>query len=342
MPRQAAHLIYGIVEDDGTTSIAESMDIGEIRYKDLVAIVRAVEAGGDGRDGGEGWGTEQLQHWLTDHQHTNIALFQHRTLLPLRFGTMVGHKEEVEAFLVASYLQIKSALARVRGKAEFAVQLAWDLPAVLQEICREEQELQSLRDATDPADRVVLGRLLFEAAEREKRHLVEAVHRQLAKVSLDVSEAKLSDDAMIMNRSYLIERTAEATFDAAMAALGNEQKSYLHVKYVGPLPPYSFVPLAWTRGNATLIDRARQTLSLPTRARFRDIKAAYHQMALQYHPDRNPHDCDAAARFRQLAEAYALLETYCVSCGAPAENTVYSFVPDEVRKVFVVRAQQGA
>ncbi len=331
------HLIYGLVEDDGTTSMAGDTAVEEIRYKDLVAIVRAVEAGGDDRGGVEGWSKEQLQHWLMDHQHTNIALFQHHTVLPLRFGTMVGRREEVEDFLAAGYLQIKSVLARVRGKAEFVVQLVWDLPAVLQEICREEQELQSLRDTTDPADRVVLGRLLFEAAERKKRHLVEAVHRQLTKVSLDVSEAKLSADAMIMNRSYLIERSAEATFDAAMAALGNAQQSYLHVKYVGPLPPYSFVPLVWTRGNATLIDRARQTLSLPTQARFRDIKAAYHQLALQYHPDRNPHDLDAAVRFRQLAEAYELLETYCASCGAPADNTVYSFAPDEVHKVFMVR-----
>ena len=86
-----------------------------------------------------------------------------------------------------------------------------------------------------------------------------------------------------------------------------------------------------------MIDRARKTLSLPARARFGDIKAAYRQLALQCHPDRNPDEPDAAARFRQVAEAYELIETYCLSCGEPAENTVYSFAPDEVHKVFVVR-----
>ena len=337
MLKQPAHLIYSIVEDDGTTALAEPMDVEEMRYKDLVAIVRAVEAGGDARGKGEGWSKEQMQHWLTDHQHTNIALFQRRTLLPLRFGTRVGDKAEVEDFLVASYLQLKAVLARVRGKAEFVVQLWWDLPAVLLEICREDQELQSLREAADPADRVVLGRRLFEAAESKKQRLVEAVHRQLATVSPDVAEAKLTDDAMIMNRSYLIERTAEAAFDAAMAAVGSAQPSYLRVKYVGPLPPYSFVPLAFTRGNFALIDRARQALSLPARARFGDIKAAYRHLAVHYHPDRHPDEPDAAARFRQIAEAYEVLETYCLSCGEPAENTVYSFAPDEVHKVFVVR-----
>lgn len=339
MSRPAVYLIYGIVEDDGTTARADLVETGAMRYKDLVAIVRAVDAEGDSRR--EDWSPEQVQYWLADHQRTHIALFQRHPLLPLRFGTLVGGQAEVEEFLAASYLQIKAALARVRGKAEFVVQLCWDLPAVLQELCREHQALQSLMEAADPGDRVVLGQLLFEAAERKKSHLVEAVHRQLAHVSLDAAEAKLSDDSMLMNRSYLIERTAEATFDAAMAALGNAQPSYLRMKYVGPLPPYSFVPLVWTRGNATLIDQARQTLGLPTRARFRAIKTAYRQLAVQYHPDRNPHDGDAATRFRQLTEAYELLEAYCVSCGGLADNTVYSFAPDEVHKVFVVREQQG-
>jgi len=37
-----------------------------------------------------------------------------------------------------------------------------------------------------------------------------------------------------------------------------------------------------------------------------DIKHAYRQMALQYHPDKNK-DPDAVAKFRELAEAYAVL-----------------------------------
>jgi hypothetical protein len=30
-----------------------------------------------------------------------------------------------------------------------------------------------------------------------------------------------------------------------------------------------------------------------------------------------------------------------VSCGEPADNTVYSFAPDEVHKVFVIHAKKG-
>jgi molecular chaperone DnaJ len=38
-----------------------------------------------------------------------------------------------------------------------------------------------------------------------------------------------------------------------------------------------------------------------------EIKKAYRKMAIQYHPDKNPGDKDAEERFKEIAEAYAIL-----------------------------------
>jgi len=47
-------------------------------------------------------------------------------------------------------------------------------------------------------------------------------------------------------------------------------------------------------------------LGLNSAAMLADIKKAFRQKALLYHPDRNSAD-DAAARFRQVQEAYDVL-----------------------------------
>jgi len=50
-----------------------------------------------------------------------------------------------------------------------------------------------------------------------------------------------------------------------------------------------------------------ETLGVPRGADDAAIKSAYRKMALQYHPDRNPDDTTAETRFKEAAEAYAVL-----------------------------------
>uniref|UniRef100_A0A8C2MHF0 RIKEN cDNA 4930503B20 gene n=1 Tax=Cricetulus griseus TaxID=10029 RepID=A0A8C2MHF0_CRIGR len=51
-----------------------------------------------------------------------------------------------------------------------------------------------------------------------------------------------------------------------------------------------------------------QVLGVPQNASTSDIKRAFHQLALQVHPDKNPGDKDAAEeRFKKVAEAYHVL-----------------------------------
>ena len=38
-----------------------------------------------------------------------------------------------------------------------------------------------------------------------------------------------------------------------------------------------------------------------------DIKKAYRRIAMKYHPDRNPDDADADAKFKEATEAYDVL-----------------------------------
>jgi molecular chaperone DnaJ len=50
-----------------------------------------------------------------------------------------------------------------------------------------------------------------------------------------------------------------------------------------------------------------EILGVPRTATLEEIKSAYRKLALQYHPDRNPGDPTAEERFKEIAEAYAVL-----------------------------------
>jgi len=50
-----------------------------------------------------------------------------------------------------------------------------------------------------------------------------------------------------------------------------------------------------------------EILGVPRDASETEIKKAYRQLALQYHPDRNPGDKEAEEKFKEAAEAYEVL-----------------------------------
>lgn len=50
-----------------------------------------------------------------------------------------------------------------------------------------------------------------------------------------------------------------------------------------------------------------RTLGVPRTATQEEIKKAYRELALKYHPDKNPDDAAAEERFKKINEAYSVL-----------------------------------
>lgn len=67
------------------------------------------------------------------------------------------------------------------------------------------------------------------------------------------------------------------------------------------------------------------------------IQGAYRRLAMKYHPDRNPGDKSAEARFREITEAYRLLIEQTGREGAPAtplgteEDAAWGLGPIRIR-----------
>jgi DnaJ-class molecular chaperone len=75
------------------------------------------------------------------------------------------------------------------------------------------------------------------------------------------------------------------------------------------------------------IDEARRILGLDEYASLEEIKAAYKELALKYHPDRcgNDRKKECEEKFKEIAHAKDVLTLYCA-------NYRYSFKEKDVKR----------
>src|SRR3989304_5849598 len=217
---QEKQFIYAVIENNAESPpFAESRTGGidaapleTVCYRDLAAVVSAIDASRFAPDlSGEASSAQKEENLKADllrYQQVNFFLLEQSRrsgMLPLRFGLTARDKEGVEGVLERVYIQLRTYLDRLKGKIELVVQASWDLPKILQEIAGDNPELMG-------ADRVQTGRRLFEAAEVRRKTFIAPIHEEISPFARDFSEGPRKAEAMILNRSYLVEREKEPLF----------------------------------------------------------------------------------------------------------------------------------
>ena len=192
------------------------------------------------------------------HMLAHTAVLERATgaidMLPVRFGTVAPSEGELARCLHVNAGALDQALAGIAGRIELGLRISWKEGVVYEEILAADPALRALRDRlarrpgveTTP-QRVELGRRVEAALLARRAAEAASLAAKLDALADRVAELGVAEDAMVLNRAFLVPRAAEPRFDAAVAAMEAEHGRRLAFRYVGPVPAFNFVRLnaAW-------------------------------------------------------------------------------------------------
>ncbi|MDA2936929.1 GvpL/GvpF family gas vesicle protein [Acidobacteria bacterium AH-259-A15] len=226
-------------------------DVFSISHNNLSVIVHECDAKPyDSKD------EEVVAKWVLSHEKViELAMDKFGAVLPFRFNTIIEAADEQEVdnhmsnWLTEDQGTIKEKLEKVRGKAEYGVQISWDIESISNEIIREDTEFQSLAKEIEKMseglaymNRHKLESLLKKRLEKKAdayfKRFYSAIKGCVDGVKVEKVKKEPEPRQMIMNLSCLVSEDARAL---AKELEKIEKREGFFVRFTGPWPPYSFV-----------------------------------------------------------------------------------------------------
>jgi len=288
---------------------------------------------------------EEAVRYLLIHQQVTEQLMQSYSILPVKFGTVLQNETQVKRLLIQGQARLQATFQQLSGLMQMEVMVLWDLPQIFQkigqtaEIIAQQAELAQASVAEQVAQKIALGQMVKVALEKRRLALQEAIKPTLQAIAKATVINPLMDDRMVLNLGLLLDEHGETALDNCLETIDQQFEGTLTLRCVGPLPPHSFATVSVEPVSITAIETARQQLGLAEQSTISEIKAAYHQQAMQHHPDYAPHKPSAADTMGNLTDAYNLLTTYALNQPPAGTNSHQQcdFRPQAVEETLLIR-----
>jgi hypothetical protein len=233
--------VYGVLAagEREALSIAgvEGAAVGTVESSGLAALTSPLEGGALAA------AREVRAHWRVLQEASESA-----TVLPVRFGTVLESEQAVrDELLEPNAAGLVDLLERLKGCVQLTVKGQYDERALLTEVLATSPSIAALgeRVRTKSAEaayyeRIRLGELvageIARRREADTEHALEVL--KPAAQAACVENPSTADSAFDL--SFLVPRGKQESFDERVTALNDELGERVEIRYVGPLPPYSF------------------------------------------------------------------------------------------------------
>jgi Gas vesicle synthesis protein GvpL/GvpF len=211
--------------------------VRRITHRDLAALVSDVE-------GGQLVAARGLRaHWRVLEEAVAGA-----TVLPVRFGTVMENDGAVvDQFLAPRHDRLVALLSELSGKVQLSVKAFYDEERLMRGVVSDSPAVAQLRErvrqrpkAATYYDRIQLGEVVAGEVEQARERDSAMVLSRLEPLAVAARREPPGTPDAAVNAAFLVERSRVDEFSGAVAKLADEVQDRMRLRYIGPLPPYSF------------------------------------------------------------------------------------------------------
>ena len=198
-----------------------------------------------------------LRRNLDPHERVIRETLRHTTILPAAFGHVARDTPQVAAMLRRHAAALEGELARLDGKVEMAVRVAWDVDNIFSHLVERHPDLAVLRDRifaggrqVDVNAKIELGRLFEERREAGRADVVQRVVEALRPHAADLHVSRVHGEKAAADLAFLIGRNQTQEFRDRVLAIAGDWPSDYAFQCSGPWAPFNFVRLDIESGRA--------------------------------------------------------------------------------------------
>ena len=190
------------------------------------------------------------EYSLADEVHLKVhetvleTVMRKYPMLPIRFGSVAPNTREVKLFLKNHNNDFKRLFQKLSGKVEIELELFWkDMKGIWEEVVRESRQLTAIKASKkkrSKEDLIMAGQLVAAHLRQKKEKECLKYMKFLKGTFVELQKNATPKDEMILYGSFLVSKAELNAFDRAVEQLEAKMRERIHVRYIGPMPPYSF------------------------------------------------------------------------------------------------------
>jgi len=233
--------VYGVLAASDQEVVAvsgvEGADVTTVEHAGLAALISRVRA--DALAAAK----ELRAHWRVLEEAS-----LHATVVPVRFGTVMASEQALrEEFLERDVQRLRELLDKLNGRVQLIVKAEYDEERLLRDVVEASPAVAALRERVRALpgdagyyDQIRLGELVAGEVARRREADTRLALDVLEPHAVAAREEQATSRNSAFNLAFLVDRDAEESFGIAVAGLSTTLGDRIDIRFLGPLPPYSF------------------------------------------------------------------------------------------------------